>query len=178
MAALETWRANYSSIAIASNRSLFSIYNGAASATTIKVWRIWASNRQTASVTGLVINVHLLRFTAAPSGGTAITPVKYDSGNAALDANVSVLYNSTITLPTPIVLFGRVILSTDEYGIGSIGSDAWGFMSPLGLIWDCGYGSNGTIQPITLNAGEGLDLRNVRTSAVGTYSMSMEFTQE
>lgn len=176
--ALETWRANYTSIAVASNRSLFAIYNGGASAKVIKVWRIWVGNRQTAKVEGVVINVHLLRFTSAPSGGTSITPVKYDSANAALDANVSVLYNATITLPTPIVLFGRSVVSTDEYAIGTVGSDAWNLLSPMGVMWDCGYGSNGTVQPITLRAGEGLDLRNVRTSAVGKLAMSMEFTQE
>ena len=182
MAVLQTWSVgtNGTASAFASNKSMFDAWNGTAGATVIKIWRIWAFNAQSSSISGAFAQIHFLRTVAGPSGGTALTAnaVKHDSTNAALDANVTFGTNRTITYPAAPVLLRRMAIYTDEYAISGASTDEFRLFTPGALIFDGGYASAGVVQPIVLRQNQGLTLTNVSTTATGSIDIYCEFTQE
>lgn len=183
MALKETWTVgtNGTGTTFASNRSMFDAWNGTVGATVIRIWRVWMYNGTSSSISGALAHLHFLRHTTAPSGGTSLTAnaVKYDSGNAALDANVTFGTNRTITYPASPVLLRRCMIYTDEYAISGGSTDEYRLFSIGALIFDGGYASAaGVVQPIVLRQNEGLTITNVSTVATGTVDIYCEFTQE
>jgi len=171
---LETYTIPATAIAYASGKSMLGIFNAAASVKMIKVWRIWVLNNGTAAVTG-VLTTFQLQLSTAQSAGSAITPVKHDSANAAIDANVAIASGATVTDGN---LLRQILYSNDEAIASGATQDEWELLVPLNCVWDSGYGDS-NIQPITLRSSDqGFHVKHSGTSAVGSCDIFAEITQE
>jgi len=167
-----TYTAAASGVSYASGKSMLALFNGAATAKVLRVYRIWVLNNGTSAVTGVLTNFTIYK-TSAQSGGTSVTPVKHDSNNDALDAAVLCAYGATVTDGS---LLRKFLFSNDEPAVSGATLDEFELLVPLNCVWDAGYGDT-TIQPITLNASEGLHVKHTGTTAVGSCDIYFEFTQ-
>jgi Tfp pilus assembly major pilin PilA len=154
----------------AANKCMISIFNGSSSAVTIKLYRVYALNNQYVAVTGVLTNLELRKLTSA-AGGTTLTAAPHDTNNT-LDANVICSTNATVT---PTDLYRRVLWSTDEPTANTTMTvDEFECLLPFGCIWSMGYGES-SVEPITLNANEGVGLINTG-AVVGQCDLILEFT--
>lgn len=167
-----TYRVFAQDIVFAANKTMVCVFNGTGTGVTIKPYRVFVYNNQTTAVSGVLTNLELRKITAA-SGGTSIAAVAHVSNNAALSANVVIGTNQTVT---PTDLYRRVIWSTDEPAGTNIAItlDEIETFHPLVCIWSQGYADT-TIDPITLNANEGIAVINTG-AIVGQCDLLIEFT--
>lgn len=168
----ETYTLASTGVAYASGKSMLAIFNGAATAVVLRVYRAWVLNNGTASVTG-VLTTFQLHITSAQSVGSAVTPVKHDSTNAAIDAAVLAATGGTVTDAS---LLRQFLFSNDEPAVSAATMDEWELLIPLNNVWDSGYGDS-NVQPITLRASQGFNIRHSGSSAVGSCDLFLEFTQ-
>ena len=168
-----TWRATSQGIAWASGKSMLDVFNAAASSRFIRVYRMYLFNNGTASVSGVLTEVRVTRITAA-SGGTGVTPVAHDTSNAALNANTTAGTGRTVT---DDALFRQLIYSNDEPAVSGSSMDEWELLVPFAEIWNSGYGDS-NVQPLTAVSGtaQGYHIKNQGTTAVGSASAEIEFT--
>lgn len=153
-------------VAPAASKSMFAIFNGVGSGSIIKVHSLRAYLLQITAVTGVTLRWDLLKASAS-SAGTAITAEKWDSGNTALNANVTGRTNGTITSGNRIagfVLSGEELTTVLSNAPGAAGID---LLPPLLKA-----------NPFTLREGEGLNVQNVTSSTVGTFGILCVFSSE
>jgi len=166
-----TWRATSAAITYANAKDMLNVFNGAASAKIIKVYRCYFFNNGTGAVTGVLTTLQVRRITAA-SVGTAVTPVKHDTNSAALDANTTCGTNQTVTGSD---IFRRLVWSNDEPTVSAATQDEWELLVPFAEIWNAGYGDS-NIEPITCRTTQGCEIFHSGSSAVGTADAELEFT--
>lgn len=171
--ALDTWHTYAPGVTFSTSKSLADQTNADATKV-VKLWRLWLLNNQTAGITGVVLLLLFRRLTAASSGGTTLTPVAHDTGNAALDADVTCGTGRTVT---PGSTFRRVMVSSDEPVVGTGTWDEMECIVPLACLWDSGYGDS-NVAPQTFRQNQGFDLQQSTTSVVGVCDIDWEFTQE
>ncbi len=166
-----TWRATGGAIAYASSKDMLNVFNGTASARIIRVYRCYWFNNGTTAVTGVLTTAQVRRITAA-SGGTAVTPVKHDTNNSALDAATTCGTNQTTTGSD---IFRRFLFVNEEPIVGGTTQANWLTLVPFAEIWNAGYGDT-NVEPVTCRATQGLQLFHSGSSAVGTADLEIEFT--
>jgi hypothetical protein len=171
----DTWHASAQGVAYASAKYMIDIFNGAASAKTIKVYRIWIFNNGTGAVTG-VLTALQIRRTSAASSGTSITPVAHNLANTALDANTTAGTGRTVTSSS---IFRQILWQNDEPTVTTLDMDALLTLVAFAEVWNSGYGDS-NVQPITCRASnaEGVCLFQPGSNAVGTADVEAEFTNE
>ena len=153
----DTWRYYAASVAWTASKNLLDIWNGAASAKTVKLYRIFNFNTQTASITGVMDYALLYRFTdasAPATTGSALTGFAHRSTNTALNANTlgGTGYTTNIT-KSAANLLRRYLFATDEIKVaGVIEYNMLEVLVPFAEVWNSGYGDS-NIQPLTMNAG-------------------------
>jgi hypothetical protein len=169
----DTWHAQSSGVTYAANKAMIDLFNANTSVTTVRIYRMWLFNNQTAGITGVFNNVRIHRLTVAPTGGTAITPVPHNTANAALDAGTSVGTGRTVTLGSR---FRQLLHSPDEPTLSSLDWDSMLTLVPYAEIWNSGYG-DGNVEPLTCRAGqdEGIAVVSVNQT-VGVADVELEFT--
>lgn len=168
----ETWVASAQAVTYAANKHMFDIFNGTSSGKYIRLYKAFLFNNQTSAITG-VLNIVNMLLTSAASGGTAVTPIKLDSSNAALDANTTVGHNRSVTGGG---LLRQIIHSGDEPTVGTLDWDSLQCTIPFACLWDVGYGDS-NIQPFTMRPGEdrGFSIQSL-TQTVGQADMEFLFT--
>jgi hypothetical protein len=168
----KTYTASAIGIAFGSNKSLLAIQNAHATRK-VKIYRVWMLNNQTAAVTGVLTSCSLRKLSAL-SGGTAVTPLAHDTGNATVDlTSVTCVQGGTAT-QTGDNPWRVWMWSGDEPAVSSATSDEFQCIVPLMCIWDSTGDSN--IEPITLNTGEGIHIVQPGSNAVGVADFFIEFT--
>jgi len=122
------------------------------------------------------LNLEIRAITGLTVGsGAAVTPVKHDTANAALDANVVMFTGGTVSGESATLI--RLLGWAKNEPVVRRGSlDTAQVLIPLGVIWDTGYGST-VLQPLTLREGEGVHIKCTTNETVGTMDIRMEFTQ-
>jgi hypothetical protein len=160
----------------ASAKNMMSLWNGAGSGVIARIYRIWMINNQLSAVTGVTLCVwDVRRVTVRTSGGAAVTPVKHDTASGAVPAQV-IVETTAVTLTTTDVLL-RGLFSNDEPAANAaMTCEEMCDLVPLALVWDSGYGSGGTIEPLTAREGEGWVVTEVSGAAVGVLDVVFEFT--
>jgi hypothetical protein len=159
-------------IAIGNNKSMISVVNTTGSTVKVKLRSLKIINVQTTAVTGIIADFRLLRC-VTHSAGTSITPNACETTDS-LSASVTVRTGATIGTEATGVL-RRLQYSTDEWGVGSHDVESNDHVSQLlDNILDTPLKS----KPITLLANEGITLKQVTNSAVGTFDIELIFTQE
>jgi hypothetical protein len=90
-------------------------------------------------------------YSAGPASGTAVTLVPHDTLNTALDT-VTAYKDGAITFAEAdaAITLRKIIWSTDEPASETGTNDEMEVLVPLGIVWDAGYGTNGTCQPLLL----------------------------
>lgn len=168
----DTWHISTQAAAFGANKYMIDVMNGASSAKSIDVYRIWFFNNQTAAITG-VFNTMQIHRTSAASSGTTITPVAHNTANATLDANTSAGTGRTVTTGG---LFRQLLTSPDEPTLSTLDWDSAQCLVPFAEIWNSGYGDS-NVQPIRCRTGvaEGVSLKSVNQT-VGSGDFEMEVT--
>ena len=166
-----TFRVYAKGIAIGSNKSMLSLMNGSATPLKLKIQEIHIFNTQTTPVTGVVAEFSLLRMTGH-SVGTVITPLANDSDDT-LNANVSARTGATISGENSALL-QRWLWSSDEWGVGT--NDVESNDHAIGQMISDSPTPNS--KAVTLNAGQGVTIKQLTNSTAGTFDLLIVFTQE
>lgn len=166
-----TWHATTAAVAFASGKSMLGLLNGGAATRVIRLYRGFMFNNGTAAVTGVLTQVAVRRLTAL-SAGTTVTPFKHDSNSSALEAAVLCGTGSTVTATD---IFRRILWSNEEATATGSGYNNMECLVPFAMLADFGYGDS-NLEPIVCRAGQGADIAQTGSSAVGTADMEMEFT--
>jgi hypothetical protein len=161
-----TYSAWANDVAPAASKHMLTLFNAAGSGVVVKVHALRAYLLQIAAVTGVTLRWDVLKASAS-SAGTAITPDKWDSGNAALPAGVTARTNGTVTAGNRLA---GMIVSGEEHTTALPMRMAEGIdLMPFGLVKS---------NPLTLREGEGITVQNVTSSTVGTFGLLVLFSVE
>jgi hypothetical protein len=118
-------------------------------------------------------------FSTAASAGTpaVITPVAYDTTNAAVNANITINSGNT-TNGTAVSVFKTMAFSSEEPATGTFKYENFFATPNTALIWDAGF-EDTNIDPLTIPASTagGISVYGTMT-AVGNIDIAVEFTLE
>ena len=162
----ETHYAFADAVAFAANKHHISILNAAGSGKVVKVRKIFPCDLQLAAATGVAVRFDFKRATAH-SAGTLITPEKADSNNAALPAQITVRTGAGVTEGN---ILWPYTCTNDEVGATQAFASAQ-LMQALNSVPD-----GNEIQELTLREGEGLTVKQITSTAVGSFGWLMVFT--
>lgn len=165
--ALPTYYALADAVAFAANKHMISLHNAAGTGKMIVLKKMFLINLALASVTGVALRQDVKRFTAVHTGGTAITPVSCDSLNPALPAGVTAKTGATVT---DLTLLFPITFTNDETGATQ------GFPSTMlqaGINW---LPEGNEVQEIRLREGEGVTIKNITSTTIGSYAYMIVFT--
>lgn len=137
----------------------------AGSSLTVRIRRIRIQQQASASAVA-AREIDILRLTTAGTGGTAITPAKFDTTDGAAGATAMTLPSSKGTestiLLTPIIILRQALLTT-----GSQIEPAW--------EWTQHPGEKPLIIPA--GAANGIAIKTLNASTSATLMCSIEFTE-
>jgi len=164
----QTWVAYADAVAFAANKHHLTLFNGAGSGVVVKAMKLFAVNLQSAAVTGVFVRFDIMRASAS-SAGTALTPVALNTANASLPAQVTVRTGATVT--EGALLFPYISLNEEETATQALTKAFLGqFESLLFEGID--------VQPLTLREGEGVTVKQITSSTVGSFGWIVVFTVE
>jgi hypothetical protein len=166
-----TFQAAAQAIAFASAKSMIDVFNATGSGRKIRIYRFCMLNNQTGAVTG-VVTLCQVRLITTASAGTAVTPVKHNSGDSNLNANTTAGTNRTVTQSSIVRQFAW---SSDEPTVGTGTWDELECVVPLNYVWDSGYGDS-NVEPLLCNDTQGWNIQQPGANAVGTVDADIEFT--
>lgn len=168
---LDTWHAWVEPGAFAANKHHATIHNAAASGKIVTVRRIYAVNLQTVAVTGVVCRFDFKRTTATPTNGSTVTPVAADTSNTPLPAGITVRHSATTGLVEGGTLWAQTY-GTDE---ATAANTAAANLIQASTNW---VPSGPNIQEIVLRENEGLTIKQITSTIVGTFGWLIVFTVE
>lgn len=158
---------------VTTNGSLFSLVNTSGSTVKIKIREIRLINVQASIVIiGAADDFRLLRITGH-SVGTALTVMPHDTTDT-LNASVTARTGATVTGEGTVPL-RRWFWSSDEWGPGA--QDVESTDHTMQTLIPA-YVPLPRTKPIVLNANEGITIKCVTTTLVGTFDVTVLFTQE
>jgi hypothetical protein len=168
--AKDTFMAWTNNSAFAANKYHISILNASGSGRVVRCHKLFAVNLQVAGVTGVMVRFDAFKITAH-SGGTAITPEKFDTATADLPAQITVRTGAT-----------SVTLGNRVFGFTSTNEEV-GATTQLNLGFSILQGTNlmfesDRTQELILRPGEGFAMRQITSSTVGSFGWLLVFTEE
>lgn len=164
---LPTYYALADVVAFAANKHMISIHNAAGSGVMIVLKKMFLINLALAAVTGVALRQDVKRFSAVHTGGTAITPLPCDTINPALPAGVTVKTGATVT---DVSLLFPIVFTNDETGA----TQAFPTTAlQAGINW---LPEGAEVQEIRLREGEGVTIKNITSTTVGSYAYMIVFT--
>lgn len=159
------------------DKCVLGLHNGAGSGKILRIYRIWALNNQTAAVTGIVATLSLCRFSTG-SGGLPLTPLRHDTADPALPAQIICSTGMNYTVDAR---FRHIRWSTDEpiAGTGQ-GIDEIQTVPSLNMLWDSSYAyiNENLVQPMVLREGQGIGIvvTAISGAVAGSGDFFIEFT--
>ena len=167
-----TWQAITLGATYLAAKHMLDVFNAAASARHVRIYKAFLFNNGTAAVAG-VLNTARCNIITASSAGSAVVPISHDTTNSALDANTTAGSARTITVGS---IIRQILHSPDEPTVTVLDWDSLGTLVPFAEIWNAGYGDS-TIQPITCHAAEsrGFSIQSI-TQTVGSGDFEILFT--
>jgi len=167
-----TWQTITLGATYLATKHMLDVFNAAASARYIRIYKAFLFNNGTAAVVG-VLNTARCNIITASAAGSAVVPIAHDTTNTALDANTTAGTGRIITVGN---IVRQLLHSPDEPTVSVLDWDALGTLVPFAEIWNAGYG-DATIQPITCRAGEnrGFSIQSI-TQTVGSGDFEILFT--
>jgi hypothetical protein len=156
-------------IAPAANKYMAVLYNTSSTKKVI-VHRIARYNWQSALVAGVTLEQYLAKITAY-TGGTATTIRSMDSADV-LPAGINAVTGAATV--TEDFLVRRFFASSEEANFGNANYSNAPAVDTSAAIYERTPGTRGFV----LRLNQGLAIRNVTNSAIGTVSYAIEFTVE
>ena len=166
-AAMPTYYALADAVAFAANKHHISIFNNAGSNQVIAIRKLFHINLSLGAVTGVALRFDVKK-TTAQSAGTAITAQSADSLNPAL---------SGITLATGATITEGAILypvTTQNDELTAANTAIANYLMQFGNLALEGPET----QEYRLRPGEGMTVKQITTSVVGSFAWLMVFTVE
>lgn len=164
-----TYYATADAVAFAANKQMISIYNASGSGVLVVIKKLYLINLALAAVTGVAVRQDVKRFSAVHTAGTAITPVACDSASPALSASITVKTGATVT---DLSLLFPLTFANDEVGATQAFPSV---QLQAGFNWM----PEGTeVQETRLREGEGLTVKNITNTVVGSFAYMFVFTVE
>lgn len=145
-------------LAGANNKDMLCIFNPVASGKVLRIYEVWAAVPSSSGTT--VVIPFEMRQTSALTGGTVLTPKKWDTADAASIADVR-------SAPTGLVDSGLWYTWLEQINTAQGSTKAH---------WNDIHGGE-PLKPITLRPGEGLFLKQIATNT-STFRMGALFTEE
>lgn len=165
---IDTFYAYADAVAFAANKHHIGIFNGALSGRVVQVRKLFAVNLQTGAVSGAVARFNIQRISAMTLG-TAVVPQPADTANAALPATISVATGPTCT--DAGVLFPWVTQTDEETAVPALSKAL--FQQSVNMLME-----GESIQELTLRPGEGMSVKQITASTVGSFGWILVFTVE
>lgn len=166
-AAMPTYYALADAVAFAANKQHLSIFNNAGSNQVIAIRKLFHINLSLAAVTGVAVRFDVKK-TTAQSAGTTITANSADSANPAL-AGVQIATNATVT--EGAILY-PVITQNDETTAAN--TAVANYLMQFGNLALEGPET----QEYRLRPGEGLTIKQITSTTVGSFAWLMVLTVE
>jgi hypothetical protein len=156
--------------ALAQNKVFISLFNASGSGRKVKVWAV-KMQKNFAAVTGVAFQMNLSFTSTLGSGGTTLSPRKTHSGLPELPAQISALHAPTTAPTETVLLFSKFLHSEETNAAGAVDE-------MIGAIWPIVIQGQRGNAPITLNEGEGINLKQITATTAGVYNCAMIFTIE
>jgi hypothetical protein len=170
-----TFRVWATAVAWTASKNIIDLWNPSGSAKTCNVYRIFVFNDGISAITGVMGYVGIFRYTGAPSGGTAIVPLRHRTNDTALDANTTAGTGRTITR---VGQFRRFNWASNEIAAGTVNINFLETLVPFAEVWNSGYGDS-SVEPIACRSGqnEGVVVGGDSALTAGSVAPEIEFTQ-
>ena len=155
-------------VAFAANKHHLAIWNNAGSNQLVSIKKLFHINLSLSAVTGVALRFDAKKVTALPTGGTDITAQSVDSLNPAL-ANVTIKTGATVTEGA---LMFPVTTQNDE--LTAANTAISNYLMQLGNLAI----ESPETQEWRLRPGEGLTIKQITTSVVGSFAWLAVITVE
>jgi len=165
--ALPTYYALADNVAFAANKQMISIHNAAGSGKLVVIKKLYLINLALAAVTGVAVRQDVKRFSAVHTAGTAVVPVACDSNNPAIPAAITVKTGATLT---DVTLLFPLTFANDEVGATQAFPSV---QLQAGINW---FPEGSEVQEIRLREGEGITVKNITSTTVGSFAYMLVFT--
>ena len=165
-----TFSCVFDRIAPAANKYLATIFNTSATRKVV-VHSVYVFNWNLTAVTGVILQGELWRLTAR-TAGTGVTAVARDTADT-LSSGIACDTGSTSV--TDSSLLRRLVYSAEEAKIGALTLES---VTSTADQWALAYKKEAGQKGITLRQNEGLSVKNITSSTVGTVSVVVIFTDE
>lgn len=166
-AALPTYYALADAVAFAANKQHLSIFNNAGSNQIIAIKKLFHINLSLSAVTGVAVRFDVKK-TTAQSVGTAITANSADSTNPAL-SGVQIATGATVT--EGAILYP---ITTQNDEITAANTAIANYLMQFGNLALEGVEQ----QEYRLRPGEGMTIKQITSTTVGSFAWLMAFTVE
>ena len=166
-AALPTYYALADAVAFAANKQHLSIFNNAGSNQIIAIKKLFHINLSLSAVTGVAVRFDVKK-TTAQSVGTAITANSADSTNPAL-SGVQIATGATVT--EGAILYP---ITTQNDEITAANTAIANYLMQFGNLALEGVEQ----QEYRLRPGEGMTIKQITSTTVGSFAWLMSFTVE
>lgn len=166
-AALPTYYALADAVAFAANKQHLSIFNNAGSNQIIAIKKLFHINLSLSAVTGVAVRFDVKK-TTAQSVGTAITANSADSTNPAL-SGVQIATGATVT--EGAILYP---ITTQNDEIAAANTAIANYLMQFGNLALEGVEQ----QEYRLRPGEGMTIKQITSTTVGSFAWLMAFTVE
>lgn len=166
-AALPTYYALADAVAFAANKQHLSIFNNAGSNQIIAIKKLFHINLSLSAVTGVAVRFDVKK-TTAQSVGTAITANSADSTNPAL-SGVQIATGATVT--EGAILYP---IATQNDEITAANTAIANYLMQFGNLALEGIEQ----QEYRLRPGEGMTIKQITSTTVGSFAWLMAFTVE
>jgi len=166
MPGADTFYAYADNVSFANNKHHIGIFNASSSGKVISLRKLFAINLHTATATGIVQRFNINKITSM-SGGTSITPVKSNTLNDNLPAQITVAAGPTVGGAS--IMFPWMSLSEENPTTNAVSQAV--YQQATNILME-----GGPIQEFTLREGEGMSVAQAINSTVGTFGWILVFT--
>jgi hypothetical protein len=171
-----TYTAVAQAVAVGNNKSMLGLFNPAGSGYVIKLREVYLRNAQSAAVTGVLGAFQIMAIRGPSPGlsaGTDVTPIAHDSADA-LPAGLICKTGGTVSGETAVP-FDVLRMSTDEWVSGTL--DLEGAQQTISNYFPARVKRDSTQKAFIARAGEGLHLKFVTNTTVGSFDVIFVFTK-
>jgi hypothetical protein len=158
-------------VVIGNGKSMLSLFSTGTNP--IRLRELWLINAQTIAVTGVVGEFQIRRMTAHSAGTDLTTSLRTHDTTDTIPATLTARTGATLVGEDTVSLFRRLI-STDEYGTGSLDVEASDHAQanhrPV-------YRAATPAKPITIRNGQGISVRFNTNSTAGAFDVVAVLTE-
>lgn len=156
-------------VTVGNNKSMLALQNTGTSV--VRIREVWVINDQTTAVTGVAGDFQVLRI-ASFTGGTAITPVSYDTIDT-LPSGITAATGATVSTETSLLRQGR--WSTDEWGPGTLDVEANDHANQNSTPF---WSQTPQGKALTIRQNQAVHIKFATNSTAGAFNIRLIFTTE